>query len=245
MNLSNKSWGKALLAAAVGLALTTAPAAAEAPQSLPEFDSQVRDVLLRNPEIILEVFALLEQKEQASKALKDQEIVASVADELFAGLDPEKPILVEFQDYNCGYCRKVHAEVQTLKTENPDLQVVIMEMPILGTGSDFTAKVALALKELKGEAAYQEFSDEMMTMPGQANAVSALKKLAMLGHDPEELAAAAKAGVGSEDLEKATRMAAAVGATGTPYFVGPSGIIRGAANADQLKKIAIPADAQE
>lgn len=245
MKLSNKSWGKAVLAAAVGLTLTTAPAAAETPQSLPEFDSQVRDALLRNLEIILEVFALLEQKEEANKALQDQKIIASIADELFAGLDPEQPILVEFQDYNCGYCRKVHAEVQALKTDNPDLQVVIMEMPILGTGSDFTAKVALALKELKGEAAYLEFSDEMMTTPGQANAVSALKVLSKLGHDPEELAAAVKAGVGADELQKASRMAAAVGAKGTPYFVGPGGIIRGAANAYQLAEITTSAELQE
>ncbi|MEX0304444.1 MAG: DsbA family protein, partial [Leisingera sp.] len=115
MILSNKPWRKAVLAAAVGLTMTTAPAAAETPQTDAEFDQRVRDVLLRNPDIILEVFALLEAKEEAAKAVKDQELIAKVADELFEGLDPEKPILVEFQDYNCGYCRRAHPVVASLK----------------------------------------------------------------------------------------------------------------------------------
>lgn len=45
--------------------------------------------------------------------------------------------------------------------------------------------------------------------------------------DPEEIALAVQQGVGAEDLEKAKRLAAALDATCTPYFVGPGGIICG------------------
>ncbi|MDC0660638.1 DsbA family protein [Leisingera sp. SS27] len=237
MKLSNKTWGKAVLAAAVGLSLLGAPAAAETPQTDSEFDQRVRDALLRNPDIILEVFALLEAKEEAAKTVKDQELIAKVAGELFEGLDPEKPILVEFQDYNCGYCRRAHPVVASLKETMPDLQLVLMETPVLGKESTFTAKAALALKALKGVDAYREFSDAMMSVQGKANAATTIRTLAELGHDPEEIAAAVQEGVGAEDLEKAKRMAEALGATGTPYFVGPGGIIRGAAPADRLQAI--------
>ena len=127
MILSNTTWGKAVLAAAVSLTMTTAPAAAETPQTDFEFDQRVRDALLRNPDIILEVFALLEAKEEAAKAVKDQELIANVAVELFEGLDPAKPILVEFQDYNCGYCRRAHPVVASLKETMPDLQLLTLE----------------------------------------------------------------------------------------------------------------------
>ncbi|WP_323779218.1 hypothetical protein [Leisingera sp.] len=79
MILSNIPWRKAVLAAAVGLTMTTAPAGAETPQADFEFDQRVRDALLRNPDIILEVFALLEAKEEAAKAVKDQELIAKLA----------------------------------------------------------------------------------------------------------------------------------------------------------------------
>ncbi|KIC21349.1 DsbA family protein [Leisingera sp. ANG-Vp] len=237
MILSNKPWRKAVLAAAVGLTMTTAPAAAETLQTDAEFDKRVRDVLLRNPDIILEVFALLEAKEEAAKAVKDQELIAKVAGELFEGLDPEKPILVEFQDYNCGYCRRAHPVVASLKDTMPDLQLVLMETPVLGKESTFTAKAALALKALKGVEAYRDFSDAMMSVQGKANATTTIRTLIELGHNAEEITAAVQAGVGAEDLKKAKRLAAALGATGTPYFVGPGGIIRGAAPADRLQAI--------
>lgn len=237
MILSNTTWGKAVLAAAVGFTILGTPAAAETPQTDFEFDQRVRDALLRNPDIILEVFALLEEKEEAAKAVKDQELIAKVADELFEGLDPERPILVEFQDYNCGYCRRAYPVVASLKETMPDLQLVIMETPVLGKESEFTAKVALALKAVKGMDAYREFSDAMMSVQGKASAATTIRTLAELGHDPEEITASVNEGIGTDDLEKAKRLAAALGATGTPYFVGPGGIIRGAAPADRLQAI--------
>lgn len=237
MILSNRSLGKALMAAAAGFALLGTPAAAEMPKPDAEFDQRVRDALLRNPDIILEVFALLEQKEETAQAGKDQELIARVAGELFAGLDPEKPILVEFQDYNCGYCRRAHPVVASLLESMPDLQLVLLETPVLGKESTFAAKTALAVKALKGEEAYREFADAMMSMQGPTSAVATIRTLTELGHEAGEISAAVKEGVGAEDLEKAKRLAAALGATGTPYFAGPGGIIRGAASADQLRVI--------
>ncbi|MFY0312656.1 DsbA family protein [Leisingera sp. D0M16] len=119
----------------------------------------------------------------------------------------------------------------------PDLQLVLMETPVLGKESTFTAKAALALKALKGVDAYREFSDAMMSVQGKASAATTIRTLAELGHDPEEVTAAVQEGLGAEDLDKAKRLAAALGATGTPYFVGPGGIIRGAAPAERLRKI--------
>lgn len=245
MILGNTTWGKAVLAAAVGFTLVGTPAAAETPQTDFEFDQRVRDALLRNPDIILEVFALLEAKEEAAKAVKDQELIAKVANELFEGLDPEKPILVEFQDYNCGYCRRAHPVVASLMETMPDLQLVLMETPVLGKDSTFTAKAALALKALKGVDAYREFSDAMMSVQGKASAATTIRTLAELGHDPEGVTAAVQEGLGAEDLDKAKRLAAALGATGTPYFVGPGGVIRGAAPADRLQEITVKPEAED
>lgn len=254
---SNRTFGKTLMASAVGFALLWTPAAAEQgtrdmskqqagegftaravepiEDAGDEFDERVRQALLRNPEIMLEIFALLEQKEVASKAVKDQDLIASVADDLFAGLDPDKPILVEFQDYNCGYCRKSHATVQALREQMPDLQLVLMEMPILSDGSRYTAQAALALKSLEGEEAYLNFADAIMGGTETANVATVLRVLTDQGHDAEAVVKAIKAGQGADELKKAQDLADALGVTGPPYFVGPSGIIRGAASIERLK----------
>lgn len=243
MIFDTRKLSKAALAITVGFSLWSGTAIAQSAQLDADFDQKVREALLRNPEIILEVFHLLEANEEAAQAKKDRAVIARVSDQLFDGLDPTKPILVEFQDYNCGYCRRVHPTVMSLKEANPDLQVVIMETPVLGQESVDAAKTALALKALKGEAAYQEFSDALMSLRGNTNPKTTSKLLSQLGHDPSAVSNAVAEGLGSQDLERAQRIFSILGGRGTPFFVGPSGIVPGAASADRLLEIAT-ADAE-
>ena len=123
MTLNRPSRGKPILLAALAAILLGSPVEAEVGKTSEPFDQRVRETLLRHPEILLEVFALLEAQEEAGQVPTDPERIAKVADTLFAGLDPQKPILVEFLDYNCGYCRQVHPAVHALRRENPALQL--------------------------------------------------------------------------------------------------------------------------
>ncbi|WP_171182156.1 DsbA family protein [Ruegeria sp. HKCCD8929] len=239
----SKTFIAALIAADLARAV---PAGAENfPSPSPEFIEQVRQALLQRPEIMLEVFALLEEQQSAQEAVADLEIVASVADELFEGLDPGKPILVEFQDYNCGYCRRVHANVAELKAQRPDLQVVLLETPVLGDASRHAAEVALALKATEGVEAYERFADALMTLQGNADPVSVRATLIDLGFDAEAVIQAAGEGVGSDDLKRSERLARQVGARGTPYFVGPGGIVRGFGSPEDLSAITLPPERPE
>ncbi|WP_171182271.1 DsbA family protein [Ruegeria sp. HKCCD8929] len=235
-------FSKAFIAALIAADLARAvPAGAENfPPPSPEFIEQVRQALLQRPEIMLEVFALLEEQQSAQEAVADLEIVASVAHELFEGLDPAKPILVEFQDYNCGYCRRVHANVAELKRQRPDLQVVLLETPVLGEASRHAAEVALALKATEGADAYERFADALMTLQGNADPVSVRATLTDLGFDAEAVIQAAAEGVGDDDLSRAERLARQVGARGTPYFVGPGGLVRGFGSPEDLSAITLP-----
>ena len=145
MTLNRPSVGKSILLAALTAILLGPPVHAEVGEISDPFDQRVRETLLRHPEILLEVFALLEAQQKAGQIPTDPEMIAKVADTLFAGLDPKKPILVEFLDYNCGYCRQVHPVVSALRAQNPELQFVVLQMPILGEGSRYAAEAALAL----------------------------------------------------------------------------------------------------
>ncbi|WP_299775753.1 DsbA family protein [uncultured Tateyamaria sp.] len=202
-----------------------------------DFVEKVERVLLENPEIILKVFEVLERHQAEQVAYADKDLIADVSKELFAGLDLNRPILVEFQDYNCGYCRRIHPTVAQLKRDMPDLQMVLLELPVLGEASVFTAKAALALKALEGEDAYEVFANAMMVQGDTADPASVRRTLASLGFDPEAVITAAEQGIGGEDLDRAARLARAIGASGTPFFVGPGGIVRGAGSADDLKSI--------
>ena len=66
--------------------------------------------------------------------------------------EPET-IIVEFFDYQCGHCKKVSANIATLKSSNPHLKIIYKELPIVNQTSVFAAKVALAAhKQNKYEA---------------------------------------------------------------------------------------------
>ena len=55
--------------------------------------------------------------------------------------------MVEFLDYNCGYCMRSYPEVQQLIADNKDLRLVIKEFPVLGPGSEIAARAALASRK--------------------------------------------------------------------------------------------------
>ncbi|MDN3719546.1 thioredoxin domain-containing protein [Roseibium salinum] len=66
--------------------------------------------------------------------------------------NPEGSVtLVEFFDYNCGYCKRAHADMVRLIEEDPDLRVVLKEFPVLGQGSVEAAQVAVAVNSIAPE----------------------------------------------------------------------------------------------
>ena len=109
------------------------------------------EAILENPQIIMEAVQLLEQQEATAQA----EATADVLKEQRQLLEqaPNAPVLgnpdgdvtvVEFFDYNCPYCRRAMSEVEGLIEADPNVRLVFRELPILGDGSVFAAKAALA-----------------------------------------------------------------------------------------------------
>jgi len=225
------------IVAAIGLA----GFAAVKPIGAPSFEVQVEKVLLENPDIMVRAFAKLEQQQANEEAAAEQGRISDIADDLFARLDATKPILVELLDYNCGYCRRAHETVVALRRENPDLQYVRVETPILGAASTLASEVALTVHETHGAAAYDRFANALMTLAGPVNPTSVRQLLTAQGFDAEAILEKARAGAADAALAQAAQIARRLGANGTPVFVGPSGMVRGAGSGDELMKIASPA----
>ena len=105
------------------------------------------EAILENPEIIMQAVGILRQR--------DAEIAASGANTVRLELenDPGSPNLgnpegditvVEFFDYNCPYCRQAGKTVQDLIGSDPNVRIIFQEWPVLGEGSMFAARAALA-----------------------------------------------------------------------------------------------------
>ena len=153
------------LATTALLVCLAAPAAAFDLSSMTDaerqtFRDEVRAYLLDNPEVLMEAIGVLEQRQAEAQASSDQELVKANAEALFndgyshiAGNPDGDVTMVEFLDYQCGYCKKAFPEVNQLLESDGDIRLIIKEFPILGDPSVMASRFAIAVKQLEGDEA--------------------------------------------------------------------------------------------
>jgi protein-disulfide isomerase len=230
--------------AATALALTFAgapPSLAMDNAQKQEIEGVVRDYLLANPEVLEEAFKILQdRKEQAeaekrSKAIAESgELIFNSKNQMVLGNPTGAITMVEFFDYNCGYCRRAVADMMALLEANPDLRIVIKEFPILSPGSVEAARISVALKDIDPEK-YLEFHQELFSRPGQADGVKALSVAGDLGLDVDALKTAANASGVTDNITEVHKLAELLGISGTPSYVIGKEIVPGALGYDALQ----------
>ena len=52
--------------------------------------------------------------------------------------------IIEFMDYFCGYCKKIHSELISVVEKRDDTKVVFLQHPILSESSNLIAKMVVA-----------------------------------------------------------------------------------------------------
>ncbi|MGH1378596.1 MAG: DsbA family protein [Alphaproteobacteria bacterium] len=209
------------------------------PEQVKELESLFKKFLSENPELILKSvddFRVSEEKKTQQSA---QENLANYA-EYFAdnGLpiagNPDGDVtLIEYFDYNCGYCRKAYADVMTLLKEDKNLRVVFQEMPILSPSSKIMAEYAMAAHE---QGKYFEMHQALMDYRGGQGDEAYIKLATDLGLDIEKLKADAKSASISASIDKSSSMAKDLGIRGTPGFVIGNEIYPGYIGIDSLRK---------
>jgi protein-disulfide isomerase len=203
----------------------------------------VRELLRDNPEIILDAIEALQARDQASAEERARSVIRARRDELLN--DPDSPVagnpagditLVEFFDYQCPYCKRVHPTIQALLRDDPSLRFVYKEWPILGAASVYAARAALAAR---AQGKYQELHAALMETRGTLSESSVLAAARAAGLDVDRLKRDMDAQVKTAEASFARTMALAraLDIRGTPAFVVGDTVIRGAVDAGSLKKI--------
>jgi len=231
---------KFLLAASAAALLFSSAAADTIPETDAVFAARIRQVLLDHPEILLEVMNLLEQGNDAALRPADTDLIAAYTDRLFGTEDGSAPVLVEFFDYRCGYCRMAASEIAALQASQPGLRVVLRQYPILGDESRFLAEVAMGVREVYGEEAYLSLHETLMGNAGEILA-DILGHLQELGYDLDAIEAAARSPAVQHDLAESFALARGLQIAGTPAFVTRTVILRGFADQGELNAaLALP-----
>lgn len=187
------------------------------------------EAILENPEIVFEAAAIIRDREEAARAQTVRSTITELKDALEA--DPNAPVLgnpagdvtvVEFFDYNCPYCMQAAGEVQTLIETDPNVRLVYREWPILGEGSVYAARAALAARE---QDLYEEFHWALMEERARKDEAVVLRVAARVGLDIERLKADMEGETVRAHIAQSMALARALGFSGTPSFViGEEGV---------------------
>jgi protein-disulfide isomerase len=212
---------------------SAAPAAsAFTPAQRKELESIIKDILLNNPEIMLEVQNALEAKMDKIQADRMAVAIKEHANELYrpanspiAGNAKGDVPVIEFFDYNCGYCKKAFSDVAHLVDKDKKVRLILKEFPILAKGSEEASRVALAAK-MQGK--YWEFHRAMLENQGQANEASALRVAEKLGLDMSRLKKDMASPEVKKEIDDTRQLATKMGIQGTPHFIVGDRVIPGA-----------------
>ena len=213
----------------VALAIGTSGCANADPIDKAEVEEIVRAYLLENPEILREMSIALQEKEtEQERALTvaaiqdlDDRITGDVRD-IAIGPKDAKVTLVEFFDYNCGYCKTSTEWIRSVIDEHPeDVRVVFKEIPVLDRGraegsSRNAARAALAAAR-QGKYPVMHFS----LMNERALTPDRIEKIAeAAGLDMDKFKEDLKDPKLDEHINDNLRLAQEIPAlSGTPFFI--------------------------
>ena len=208
------------------------PSSPFSPEQRKEIEGIIKDVLLHNPELLLEAQNALEAKmdkiqaEKMAVALKEHagELFRPAVSPVVGNVKGDVPV-IEFFDYNCGYCKKAFTDLAKLMEKDKQVRVILKEFPILAKGSEEASRVALAAK-MQGK--YWEFHSAMLQSQGQANEASALRVAEKLGLDMARLKRDMASAEVKKEIDDTRELANKMGIQGTPHFLVADRIIPGA-----------------
>lgn len=207
---------------------------------------EVRAYLLENPELIIEVINILEQRQQQQQAASDDALVANNINDLvndgasWVGGNPDGDVtLVEFMDYRCGYCRKAFSEVEELVNSDGNIRLVVKEFPILGEQSVLSSRLAIATHLVAGDAAYEKMHDRLMVFNGPINAqsVRALTGDLGFGDQAEAIMAEMDSDAVNARIDDVHALAQRMKINGTPAFVLGPQLLRGYLPLDSMRQL--------
>jgi len=181
------------------------------------------------PRILDKLEVIEEQNNKRNISLYYEDLIRN--DYLFLGNKNGKDIIIEFFDYNCGYCKRSFPEIMQLVSENKDIKVILKELPVLGESSILASKASIASQK---QDKYFEFHQELINFSGLISLLDIKKISKELGINYEQL----QKDMNSDEtillINESYRLADLIGVRGTPAFIINNNLIPGAVGKNEM-----------
>jgi protein-disulfide isomerase len=210
----------------------------------------VKDYLMANPRVIIDAVEAMQKREAAEAEAEVMSNLKSSNKQLrrdpnsYVGGNPDGDVtLVEFFDYRCGYCKKVHPVMAELLKTDSNIRVVYKEFPILGPQSKMASLVAIAASRVD-PSKYLQFHNALMTAKGSLNQEAIQDIAAEAGFDMAALSKELRNPEIEQIVADNYQLAKNLGITGTPGFVIGDTIVPGYINISQMRDLVEQARAE-
>ena len=205
-----------------------------------ELDKIMYEYIMENPQVILDSVDKLRKKMEEDSKLDEGYLkenfmqFANNPNIPYMGSDTPKVIIIEFFDYNCGYCKKSLDAVKELLRTEYDLKISFRDYPILAPSSRTAAKAALAAKN---QGKYFSFHSALMSMQGNLNEDKIFTIANNLEMDIEKLKIDMQKDEIEEIIEDNESLARKLNIRGTPTFIINGKLYAGALDLKKLRQI--------
>jgi protein-disulfide isomerase len=216
-------------------------AGASEPADKAALGKTIRAYLLANPEVLVEAMQELERKEDNQRGASAQKVIQERQAELFR--DADSPLggnpngdvmIVEFNDYQCPYCKRTHQAMKSVVGADGKIKVIYKDLPILGEPSKIAALAALASVK---QGKHQPLHNALMEYSGRLDRDKILDIAQSVGLDRAQLEKDMEDPKLKEIIERNLALATALGVRGTPAFVIGKQFVPGAIDAAALKQL--------
>lgn len=234
---------KTLFGPALAGLLLAAPALAQGftPEQRQEILGIVRQALKEDPSILRDALSALEESETQERAGAQRAAIAAHADALFRdAADPVKGnpqgkvTLVEFFDARCGYCKQMEPAVQQLLRRQPDVRLVLKDLPILGPNSVLASRALLAAQR---QGKYAELHDALLKLREEPAEPVLRREAERVGLDWARLRREMDDPAIQQRLQGNLRLAQALRVEGTPALVIGETLVPGAVDLATLERL--------
>jgi protein-disulfide isomerase len=208
-------------------------------------ENMIRDYLISNPNVTQEIIQAWQADQRRNQVVQQEEQIKKMRTAVIANkAEVFRPKLgfstgnlkgdvtiVEFFDYNCGFCKRSLPHVLTLLKTDKKLRLVAKEFPILGPSSIYASRAAIASRK---QDKYWEFHVALMSTRGLSEA-QVLRVAKKIGLDVVRLKKDMEAPEVAQEIDANIQLAGKLGVNGTPSFVIADRPVPGAVGIEVLR----------
>jgi len=232
-----------------GISVTAAEAQSQkfTPTQTKEIEKIVHDYLIKNPGILVEVSTQLQKQQEQKAQNKAESAIAKHKKEIFnsasspvIGNPHGNVTLVEFMDYQCIHCKSMSPIVESLIKSDPELRVVIKQLPIFGDKSQIAAEAALASAS---QSKFQLYHELLMSDKNPLTDKEISKLAGSVGINVKKMRSEMKSKTIDKEIKDNFKLAQNLGLSGTPAFIignqngSKTAFVPGATTKEALQKL--------